>query len=176
MPARPSEPSSSTTSTSTVGLPRLSRISRPMMSTMAVMGASWISGVANLRLALLLQQAIRLEKVAQPRDEGGGIVYYPGNGDLDVKNAQQIVKILGAAARPRGRMAAKPRRGAARPGAQSAAGHRLRGAVHRAGIHLPMPRDRPAGLCPSDDRLRARPVAAGVEIPETLCRQLSQSR
>ena len=69
-----------------------------------------------------------------------------------------------------------PRQGQARPRAQSADGHQLRGALHRAGIHLALPGHRPAGFRPSRDRLCAGPVAAGVEIAEALCRELPQSR
>src|SRR6266576_2839556 len=80
------------------------------------------------------------------------------------------------AARPRRGMAQDARRGTARPRAQSAKGHQLRGALHRAGIHLDLPGHGPTGFCPPRDRLCAGPVAAGVEIPEALCREFPQSR
>ena len=56
------------------------------------------------------------------------------------------------------------------------AGHQLRGALHRAGIHLALPGDGTAGFRASGDRLCAGPVAAGIQVAETLCRELPQSR
>src|SRR5258707_4090378 len=73
-------------------------------------------------------------------------------------------------------MAPLARRSSTRPRAQSAIRYELRGAVHRARIHLALPGHRPAGFRASRDRLCAGPMAAGIEIPETLCRELPQSR
>ena len=64
--------------------------------------------------------------------------------------------IVRPATRPRRGMAHNPGRGKTRPRAQSAKGHQLSGAVHRAGIHLALPGHRPAGFRPSRDRLCAR--------------------
>src|ERR1041385_4527503 len=80
------------------------------------------------------------------------------------------------AARPLRAMAAVAGRGADRPRAQSTKGHRLSGALCRAGIHLDLPGHRPAGFRAHGDRLCARAMAAGVEILKTLRREFSQSR
>src|SRR5712691_9121573 len=79
------------------------------------------------------------------------------------------------AAWPRRGVAQDARRGTARPRSQSAKRHQLRGAFHRAGIHLDLPGHGTTGFCPPRDRLCTGPVAAGVEIPEALCRQFPQS-
>src|ERR1043166_2980281 len=80
------------------------------------------------------------------------------------------------AAWPLRAMAAVSRRGADRPRAQSTKGHRLSGALCRAGIYLDLPGHRPARFRAHGDRLCAGAMAAGVEIPKTLRRELSQSR
>ena len=65
------------------------------------------------------------------------------------------------------------RGGAARPGAEPASGHRLRGALHGAGIHLALPGHRPAGFRASGHRLRAGTVAGRIEVAEALSRTAS---
>src|SRR4051794_16867657 len=80
------------------------------------------------------------------------------------------------AARPRGTMAALAGGSADRRRAQSAGRYRLSGALCGAGIHLDLPGHRTAGFCASGDRLCAGKMAAGVEVVETLCRELPQSR
>ena len=60
-----------------------------------------------------------------------------------------------APARPADAAARLARQGAARPRAEPASGHRLRRALHRAGIHHALPDHRPAGFRASGDRLRA---------------------
>src|SRR5712671_5875851 len=79
-------------------------------------------------------------------------------------------------ARPRRGMARQPPEGCARPRSQSASEHQLPRALHRAGIHLDLPGHRTAGFCASRDRLCAGPLAAGIEIAETIRRKLPQSR
>ena len=52
----------------------------------------------------------------------------------------------------------------------------LPGALHRAGIHHALSRDRPARLRPSGDRLRAARQAGREQVAEALSRQLPQPR
>src|SRR3954451_20984707 len=95
------------------------------------------------------------------------------NAEDDPHGQEIITEII--AARPRRGMAGQPGKGAARPRAQSAGGYQLSGSLYCAGIHLDLPSDGPARFRSPDDRLRAGPVAAGIQIAETLCRQLPQS-
>ena len=48
--------------------------------------------------------------------------------------------------------------------------------LHRAGVHLALPGDRPAGLRPSGHRLRPRQMDRRVEVAEALSPELPQSR
>ena len=78
------------------------------------------------------------------------------------------------AAWPRRRLAENAERGADRSRAEPAGRHELRRALCRAGIHRHVPGHRPAGFRASRDRLCAGPLAARVEVAETLSRELPQ--
>src|SRR6185369_8983802 len=93
----------------------------------------------------------------------------------DDHDGQEIIAEI-ITARARRGMARQPGKSAARSRAQSASGYQLSGALHGTGIHLDLPGDGPAGFRTSHDRLRARPMAAGIQIAEALRRQLPQSR
>src|ERR1700732_3473825 len=92
-----------------------------------------------------------------------------------VQEAPKIIKVgvcfVRPATRPRRGMAGDARGGDTRPRAQSAEGYELRGTIHGAGVHLALPRHRPAGFRASRDRLCPRAMAAGIEIAKALCRE-----
>src|SRR6516225_302596 len=81
-----------------------------------------------------------------------------------------------ATARTRRRMAKNPGGRADRSRTQPAKGYRLSRALHRAGIHLDLPGHRTTRFRASGDRLRAGPMAAGIEVAQALRRKLPQPR
>src|SRR5665213_3630911 len=160
--ARPNEPSSSTTSTSTVGLPRLSSIWRPIISTMAVIGWSGTGGLPRFyRMAAPLVMSPLSCSIWAGMEKPCELV----------KNAADRYGQKAPAWTHRG-AAALARQGATRPRAQSASGHELSRAFHRAGIHHAVQNHRPARFRTSGDRLRTGTLAAGIQIAEALSHQL----
>src|SRR6516225_12445515 len=81
-----------------------------------------------------------------------------------------------ATARTRREVAANAGGRADRSCTQPAKGHRLSRALHSAGIHLDLPGHRTTRFRAFGDRLRAGPMAAGIEVAQALRHKLPQSR